>query len=40
MACHVYATISGAQTPPPAPAPQNASSYSFSFGYATVPPPK
>jgi hypothetical protein len=38
MACHVYASVSGAQTPPPATAPQNASSYSFSFGYAQVPP--
>lgn len=38
MACHIYATISGAQTPPPATAPQNASSYSFTFGYAQVPP--
>jgi hypothetical protein len=37
MACHVGATISGAQTPPLAQGPQNASSYSFSFSYATVP---
>ena len=37
MACHVGATISGAQTPPPASAPQTASSYSFSFSYATMP---
>jgi hypothetical protein len=38
MACHIYGTISSAQTPPSQPAPQNASSYSFSFGYAQVPP--
>ena len=36
MACHIYASVSSAQTPKP-PAPQNASSYSFSFGYATMP---
>jgi hypothetical protein len=38
--CHVYATISSAQSPPPQKAPQNAASYSFSFGYAQVPAPK